>query len=95
MTPAAFRLVVPAFTRASDALIADKLAMAERRTPVAIWGDLQEDGVKYLAAHLLALEPEARDLVKGEKVGESTYGRERKTLEAIVSSGHRVAKADL
>jgi len=51
--------------------------------------------VKYLAAHLLALEPDARDLVKGEKVGESTYGRERKNLEAIVSSGHRVAKADL
>jgi hypothetical protein len=95
MTPAQFRAVVPAFARASDALIADKLAMAERRTPVGILGELQEDGVKYLAAHLLALEPGARDLVKGEKVGESTYGRERKTLEAIVSSGHRVAKGEL
>ena len=95
MTPNDFRARFPAFARASDALIADRLAKAERRTPAAIWGDLQSDGVEYLAAHLLSLEPAARDLAKGEKAGESTYGAERKRLEAIVSSGHRVASSVL
>ena len=95
MTAAEFRAIFPAFSRASDALIEERLAQAERRTPGAIWGDLQEDGVKYLAAHLLALEPQARDLAKGERFGESAYGRERLFLETIVSSGHRVAVRDL
>ena len=54
-------------------------------------GDLEDDGVSYLAAHLLALAPSARDMRKGEKPGETMYGRERKILEAIVSSGFRTA----
>lgn len=95
MTPADFRARFPAFSRASDPLISDRLDTAERRTPVAIWGALQEDGVKYLTAHLLTLEPEARDLAKGERPGESVYLRERQILERIVSSGHRVASAHL
>ena len=83
------------FFSTPDPLVASRLAMAEARTPSAVWEDatIRESGILYLAAHLLAIEPGAREMRKGERPGETAYWRERRILEGIVSSGHRVAKA--
>ena len=83
------------FTRAPEAMIAARLAIAEARTPAEVWTDetIRDAGVYYLAAHLLSLESPAREMRKGEGPGSSPYGRERKILEAIVSSGFRTAGA--
>lgn len=90
-TATTFRAVLPEFTRATDALIESRIAMAQERTPSDVWGVLQGQGILYLAAHLLAMLPEAKDMRKGEPVGESAYGRQRTFLERVVSSGYRIA----
>lgn len=81
------------FASTPDPVITLRLAIAEARTPTDIWGegDVRLAGVLYLAAHLIALEPGARDMRKGERAGETVYGRERATLEGIVASGYRTA----
>lgn len=97
MTAAQFRaMFAPAFDRAPDALVETRLAWAEARTPVEIWGDLQEQGVAWLAAHFVAIAPGAKDMRKGGKASldsyDSTpYGQERKRLNRTVSAGYRVA----
>ena len=91
MTPAEFRALFPEFTGASDALIQSRLTWAEDRTPADVWGDKRDQGIAWLAAHFLALLPEAKDMRKGEAPGETSYGRERKRLARSVASGFRVA----
>lgn len=83
------------FARTPEPMISARLAIAEARTPAEVWTDetTRDAGVYYLAAHLLALESPARAMRKGEPPGESPYSRERKILEAIVSSGFRTAGA--
>ena len=90
-TPATFRVIFPEFSRASDALVSSRIAMAEARTPLDIWGDLRPQGLAWLAAHLLAMAPEAKDMRKGEKPGETMYKGQRDHLALVVSSGFRVA----
>lgn len=91
MTAAEFKALFPEFSRASDALVTSRLEWAEARTPSDIWGDLQDQGIAWLTAHFLVLLPEAKDMRKGEKAGESIYGRERQRLALVVSGGFRVA----
>lgn len=89
-TPATFRVIFPEFTGASDALVESRIAMAAERTDAEVWGTLVYQGIAYLAAELLSLLPGAKDL-RLEGGAESVYGRERKRLEGIVSSGFRIA----
>lgn len=94
MTPAEFRSHFGStFTGTSDPVITTRLAIAEARTPTDIWGegDVRLAGVLYLTAHLIAIEPGGRDMRKGERAGETQYGRERERLEGIVASGYRTA----
>ncbi len=79
------------FRNAPSGKVTAKLAEAEARTPEEIWGDLQAAGIKYLAAHLLALAPAAKDMRKGMAPGQTMYSPERERLEIIVSSGYRIA----
>jgi hypothetical protein len=78
------------FARAAPALVDAKLAEAYRRTPERIWGDLTDDGAKYLAAHLVAQSPYARELKLVDKDGQTRYGMQREHLAIVVSSGFRV-----
>lgn len=94
MTAAEFRDLFPEFSKASDTLIESRISWAEDRTPSDIWGDKQTQGIAWLAAHFLCLLPEAKDLRKGEKPGETPYGRERARLNRIVSSGYRAVGSD-
>lgn len=93
MTPAELRALFPEFTRATDALIQSRIDWATARTPADIWGDKRDQGIAWLAAHFLALAPGSEDMRKGEKPGETSYGRERKRLNVQVSSGFRTAGA--
>lgn len=78
------------FSGASTALVDAKLAAALIRTPDSIWDDLQDEGIKYLTAHLLALSPFARELKLVQDDGTTIYSKQRAELESIVSSGFRV-----
>lgn len=91
MTAAEFKALFPEFNNAPDALVESRIAWATSRTPADIWGDDQDQGIAWYAAHFLALLPAAKDMRKGEKPGESMYLRERQRMNAIVSSGFRVA----
>lgn len=93
VTVATFRAEFPEFGDydvTPDALIQAKLTAAFLRTPLDIWGDLQDDGVKYLAAHLLALSPQARELKMSTLDGNSVYKSTRLEYEGMVASGFRV-----
>lgn len=91
MTAAEFKVLFPEFVSAADALVTSRIDWATPRTPLDIWGELQEQGIAFLTAHFLALLPNAKEMRKGEKPGESMYLRERMRLEQIVSSGFRIA----
>lgn len=93
MTAAEFKALFPEFVNASNDLVTSRILWAEARTPADVWGEdsLREQGIAFLTAHFLALLPNAKDMRKGEKPGESMYLRERTRLSRIVSSGFRVA----
>ena len=91
MTAAEFKALFPEFTNAPDALVTARLAWAEARTPIDIWGAYQAEGIGWYTAHFLALLPNAKDMRKGEKPGESMYLRERQRLGLVLSSGFRTA----
>lgn len=90
-TAATFKAIFPEFSGCPDALVTARIAMAEQRTPAGVWGVHEDQGVLWLTAHMLALLPGSKDMRLGEPAGETMYGRERKFLERIVSSGFRVA----
>lgn len=94
MTPTELRTRFPSLATASDAVCSDALAMAERRTPADIWGTLQEDGMSYLAAHLVCIDPRGINARLTDKSGSSVYLAERQRLETIVAAGHRVTTGD-
>jgi hypothetical protein len=56
VTRAQFLADFPQFDEADVDLVDSRLATAARRVGAA-WGDLQDDGIKYLTAHMLALDP--------------------------------------
>lgn len=91
MTAAEFKATFPEFANAPDALVTSRLAWALARTPLDIWGAYQAEGVAWYCAHFLALLPNAKDMRKGEKPGESMYLRERQRLGLTLSSGFRTA----
>lgn len=80
----------PEFTGAGTPLVERCIAEAERRTSDVVWGDLRDDGVRYLAAHLLACSPNAKDMRIKSDPTDSIYRAERMRLERIVASGYRV-----
>ena len=83
----------PEFTKVDTALVTLKLAEAYRRTNSSVWDTLQDDGAKWLCAHLLAVSPFGMNARMVNKDGTTVYGEERKTLEKIVASGFRVTAA--
>ena len=60
MTIAEFLNAHPEFSGAEDTLVQAKIDEATRRRRSDVWGDLQDDGIRILAARLLALTPYGR-----------------------------------
>lgn len=80
----------PEFSGAPEALVLRCIAEAESRTPSVVWGEKRDQGVGLLAAHLLAMSPNAKDMrLKGDP-SMSIYLAERKRIARTVVSGWRV-----
>lgn len=69
-----------------------KLAEAALLVDGEVWGDQEELGCKYLAAHLLAISPCGRSagLTDPKKPNETSYGNMFDMWKRAVSSGCRV-----
>lgn len=96
-----FVAAFPAFKKTARETVEVKIAEAERQIDRAVWGELADDGIGYLAAHLLAMMPggeHARLIprnakpVRGEAL--TTYERQYKRLVKMVASGFRVTGRD-
>lgn len=99
VTYASFVAEFPEFADvAYTAIVNARLATALRQTPADVWGDLQDDGIKWLAADLVSRSPQGRQLrlVNSSGGGQdgSIYAGERRRLEGIVASGFRVTGVD-
>ena len=73
---ASFIIDFPEFSETDTALIDAKIADAVGRVSAETWADLTDQGVKYLAAHLIAMSPlgeQSRlELKAGPDAGKST-----------------------
>jgi len=85
-----FRLEFPEFYDTAEALIDSKLAAAARRINSAVWGALEDDAIKYLAAHLLSVHPAGESARKAQRDGKSEYYKEYRALMLIVTPRGRV-----
>ena len=85
-----FLLHFSAFEKSPPALVDKKLAMAHRQLNREVWGSLFCDGVRYLTARLLALEPEGRKMRLQNKDGSTIYDMDWERLKRSVASGCRV-----
>jgi len=95
ITVADFRARFPEFAPGpDDATVQAALDAAYLRTPSDVWGVKQDDGAAYLAAHLLALAPQARDMRIGKDARITLYMDERDRMARTVASGFRVTGSD-
>ncbi len=84
-----FKAEFPEFRATDDALIQAKLNQAARRIHAPVWGDMADDGVMFLAAHLVSISPtgEHARLKPGE---ETQYEKEWNRMKREVTTGFRV-----
>lgn len=88
MTPVQFRVRFPEFGKLPDPTIADAILRASNQTAAGVWGNLADEAIGYLAAHMLALSPygqQARLEVKG--VPTTTYMMHWKRLARMKACG--------
>jgi hypothetical protein len=93
---ATFRISFPEFAGADDPFVQAWLDRAEARCGVARWGAKRDDGIFFLAAHLMAVSPwgnSAKLITSPKEKGyqRTTYGLEYWTLALSISAGARVA----
>ena len=83
----------PEFSETDTTLIDAKIADAVKRVNASVWGDLTDDGVKYLACHLIAMSPEGEqsrlELKSGPDAGKATttYWLEYERLRIASGAG--------
>lgn len=85
-----FRDEYPEFRNTADTEVTRKLARAKNRVRSNIWGDLTDEGVGLLTAHLLALAPAGQNARLDPKTM-TMYMPEYKKLQRVVTFGLRVA----
>lgn len=92
ITAAAFLAEFPEFDLDGTNLVVvqAKIDAAYLRTNATVWGDMRDEGAKYLAAHLCAISPFARELKLTDTSGETMYLAQRRAMEGAVVSGFRV-----
>lgn len=93
MTPASFVQEFPEFFNALEkypGLVDAKLAEATRRVAPKVWKEKTDDGVKYLAAHLLALSPYGQGARLVAKDGGTVYGETYERIKREVAAGPRL-----
>lgn len=90
VTARQFVLEFPEFADAPESLIEAKLAAAKRRINSDVWGTLEDDGVRYLTAHLLSVHPAGESARKARRDGETEYYHEYRRIMLIVTPRGRV-----
>lgn len=86
---AAFRVQFAEFRVATDAVVGAKLDEADAELG-GIWtGAQRARGKAYLAAHLLAMSPNAREMALVSEDGSSIYEKQFKRVRASVTAGRR------
>lgn len=84
MTVATLLERFPEFTDVNEVLVSAKLAEAGRRVSASVTGDLYQDLVAYLAAHLIATSPQGQQARLASEAGSSTYWVVYQGLSRIV-----------
>jgi len=87
---AAFKGEFPEFAATDDPIVAAALVRAEQRVDPIVWGEKTDQGVAYLAAHLLALAPFGQNARLASNSGTSIYHEEFRRLQREVAAGYRV-----
>lgn len=79
----------PAFADAPTTLVDLCIAEAVSRTDAGVWGDRVDQGVNWLAAHLIAINPEYNGGGKCacDSDGATTFLKERRRLARVVAGG--------
>ena len=80
----------PEFADVTPTDIDFKIADAVGRINAAVWGDLTDQGVKYLTCHLLAVGPLGEQAKLETEEGGTVYFQTYKRLMKSVTSGCRV-----
>jgi len=81
----------PEFEPASKSMIEEAIDEATRNVDVDVWRDKTDDGVRWKAAHLLAITPFGQQARLMSKDGSTTYGTHFAQLMRSVTPGFRVA----
>ena len=81
----------PEFEPASKGMIDEAIAEAARNVVGGVWREKNDDGVRWLAAHLLAISPFGQQARLISKDGSTTYGKRFAELVRSVTPGFRVA----
>lgn len=89
VTAAQIKAEFPEFADTADADIDAKIADAVSCVNVDAWGDQTDFGVKYMAAHLLAISPLA-ECAKLDTDGNTVYLTIFERKKRTVASGCRV-----
>lgn len=90
VSPEQLRSVFPEFKRASEAMVLEMIAQAERSVDTGVFGDRTDDAVLWKAAHLLALSPFGRAAKLIEQDGGTTYGSNYASIVLECAGGFRV-----
>ena len=77
----------PEFKRTSYSLIQQKMNQAVLRTGTDAWGDLHDEGVMLMTAHLLSVSPEGEKTRLHKYTAETIYLNELKKLRIEVTAG--------
>ena len=85
-TLAEFRALFHEFDDAPDPLVQACLDEADNDTPEGVWGKRQFDGVRWLAAVLIARLPDAKEM-RIDGTDRTLYRTRREELERIVYAG--------
>jgi hypothetical protein len=88
---ASFLARFPEFEPAPPLMIDEAIAEAVTRVDSGVWGNKTDAGVRWRAAHLLAISPFGQQARLVSKDGSTTYGKEHARLMREVTPGFRVA----
>jgi len=72
-------------------MVREAIAEATLEVDAEVWGDKTDTGVRWLAAHKLAITPWGQQARMVSKDGSTTYGKEHARLMRSVTPGFRVA----
>lgn len=89
VTVARFVNDFPEFRDTDEAQITAKLTQAARRINVPVWGTAADDGVMFLAAHLLSISPAGEGARIQTEKREDVYLLEWNRMKREVAYGFR------